>query len=121
MTMPSPGFMGSRCYRKGVSDQYYPTVGDAVRDMASIVREEIMALVGESVSYIQLDAPGYTAYVDNEQRERMRANGDDPDAHFSEMVEADASTIAGLRRDGLTLAIHLCRGNNRSHWLSEGS
>ena len=26
----------------------------------------------------------------------------------------------GLRRPGLTLAIHLCRGNNRSHWYAEG-
>ena len=79
------------------------------------------ALIDEGVPYIQLDAPGYTAYVDDVQRERMRANGTDPDALFSEIVEADNSTIQGLRREGLTIAIHLCRGNNRSHWLSEGS
>ena len=121
VTIPSPGFMGSRCYRKGVSDQCYPTMPDAVRDMAAIVREEIISLIGEGISYVQLDAPGYTAYVDAVQREQMRANGDDPDALFSEIVEADGSTIEGLRRDGLTLAVHLCRGNNRSHWLSEGS
>ena len=121
VTMPSPGFMGSRCYRKGVSDQHYPTMPDAVRDMAAIVREEIIALIDEGVPYIQLDAPGYTAFVDEVQREQMRANGDDPDALFAEIVEADGSCFQGLRRDGLTLAIHLCRGNNRSHWLSEGS
>ena len=51
----------------------------------------------------------------------MRSRGLDPDALFSEIVEADGSCIQGLRREGLTLAIHLCRGNNRSHWLSEGS
>ena len=121
VTMPSPGFMGSRCYRKGVSDQHYATMPDAVRDMAAIVREEIIALIDEGVSYIQLDAPGYTAYVDAVQREQMRANGDDPDALFAEIAEADGSTVQGLRREGLTLGVHLCRGNNRSHWLSEGS
>ena len=121
VTMPSPGFMGSRCYRKGVSDQHYPRVADAVRDMAVIVREEIIALIDEGVPYIQLDAPGYTAFVDDAQREQMRANGDDPDVLFAEIVEADNSCFEGLRRDGLILAVHLCRGNNRSHWLSEGS
>ena len=121
VTIPSPGFMGSRCYQAGVSDQHYPTVADAVRDLAAIVRDEVVSLIDEGVPYIQLDAPGYTAYVDDVQRERMRANGNDPDLLFSEIVEADSSTIQGLRREGLTLAIHLCRGNNRSHWLSEGS
>jgi 5-methyltetrahydropteroyltriglutamate--homocysteine methyltransferase len=121
VTIPSPGFMGSRCYQAGVSDQHYPTVADAVRDLAAIVRDEVVSLIDEGVPYIQLDAPGYTAYVDDVQRERMRANGNDPDLLFSEIVEADNSTIQGLRREGLTIAIHLCRGNNRSHWLSEGS
>ena len=121
VTIPSPGFMGSRCYQAGVSDRHYPTVADAVRDLAAIVRDEVVSLIDEGVPYIQLDAPGYTAYVDDVQRERMRANGNDPDLLFSEIVEADGSTIHGLRREGLTLAIHLCRGNNRSHWLSEGS
>ena len=92
--------MGSRCYQAGVSDQHYPTVADAVRDLAAIVRDEVVSLNDEGVPYIQLDAPGYTAYVDDVQRERMRANGNDPDLLFSEIVEADSSTIQGLRREG---------------------
>ena len=51
----------------------------------------------------------------------MRSRGLDPDVLFSEIVAADGYCVQGLRREGLTLAIHLCRGNNRSHWLSEGS
>ena len=121
VTMPSPGFMGSRCYHKGVSDKHYPTMPDAVRHMAGIVREEIIELINEGVPYIQMDAPGYTAFVDATQREQIRANGDDPDSLFAAMVKADNSCFEGLRRRGLTLAVHLCRGNNRSHWLSEGS
>ena len=121
VTMPAAGFMGSRCYRPGVSDQHYPGVADAVRDLAVIVRSEVVALIDEGVPYVQLDAPGYTAFVDDEQRQQMRDAGMDPDALFNEIVEADNSSVAGLRREGLTLAIHLCRGNNRSHWLSQGS
>jgi 5-methyltetrahydropteroyltriglutamate--homocysteine methyltransferase len=29
--------------------------------------------------------------------------------------------LAGLRRDGLTVGLHMCRGNNRSAWHAEGS
>jgi 5-methyltetrahydropteroyltriglutamate--homocysteine methyltransferase len=29
--------------------------------------------------------------------------------------------VAGLRREGVTLALHICRGNARSRWLAEGS
>lgn len=121
VTIPSPGFMGTRCYVRGVSDQHYGSVAEAVRDLASAVRDEMVVLIDEGVPYIQLDAPGYTAYVDDAQRAQMRTNGDDPDALFSEIAEADNFCFQGLRREGLTLAIHLCRGNNRSLWLSEGS
>ena len=35
-------------------------------------------------------------------------------------LHADNACFAAARRSGLTLAIHLCRGNNRSHWYAEG-
>jgi len=32
----------------------------------------------------------------------------------------DNACLEGARRDGVTFAIHLCRGNNRSQWYAEG-
>jgi 5-methyltetrahydropteroyltriglutamate--homocysteine methyltransferase len=46
--------------------------------------------------------------------------GLDPDAALDEAVRADNACLAGARPPGVTLAIHLCRGNNRSHWYAEG-
>lgn len=46
--------------------------------------------------------------------------GLDPDAALEDAVRADSACLAGARRPGLVLAIHLCRGNNRSHWYAEG-
>ncbi len=37
------------------------------------------------------------------------------------MIAADNATLAGARRDGLTVGLHMCRGNNRSAWHAEGS
>ena len=35
-------------------------------------------------------------------------------------LNADNACFAAARRPDVTLAIHLCRGNNRSHWYAEG-
>jgi 5-methyltetrahydropteroyltriglutamate--homocysteine methyltransferase len=44
----------------------------------------------------------------------------EPDALLDESIRADNACFQAARRPGVTLAIHLCRGNNRSHWYAEG-
>jgi 5-methyltetrahydropteroyltriglutamate--homocysteine methyltransferase len=44
----------------------------------------------------------------------------EPDALLEESIKADNACFSAARRPGVTLAIHLCRGNNRSHWYAEG-
>src|SRR5207245_10127245 len=46
--------------------------------------------------------------------------GVEPDAALDEAIKADNACLAGARQAGTTLAIHLCRGNNRSQWYAEG-
>jgi 5-methyltetrahydropteroyltriglutamate--homocysteine methyltransferase len=87
----------------------------------AIVKSEVRALVDEGVSYVQIDAPRYSYYIDPKWRDWMRAEmRQDPDAALDEAVRADNACLEGARRPGVTLAIHLCRGNNRSHWYAEG-
>src|SRR5262249_32914982 len=66
-------------------------------------------------------APGYTRWVDQAALARMRQSGVDPDVAFAEIVAADNACLVAARREGVTVGIHLCRGNSRSRWLSEGS
>src|SRR6266571_3777429 len=51
----------------------------------------------------------------------MIAEGEDPDAYLDELIAADNAALEGARRDGLTVGMHICRGNNRSAWHAEGS
>jgi 5-methyltetrahydropteroyltriglutamate--homocysteine methyltransferase len=44
----------------------------------------------------------------------------EPDAMLEESLRADNACFEAARRPGVTVAIHLCRGNNRSHWYAEG-
>ena len=85
-----------------------------------LARREIEALVAEGVPYIQIDAPRYTYFVDERWRQRFRDQGADPDAVFDEWIAADNASLAGIDPQGATIAMHLCRGNNRGGWFGEG-
>jgi 5-methyltetrahydropteroyltriglutamate--homocysteine methyltransferase len=121
MTLPSATQFPAIAYKRGVSDRAYESHSALLRDVTAIVRAEVEALVTGGVPYVQLDAPRYSYYVDPKWRQWIRSEmGMEPDAALEEAVAADNACVAGLRRPGLTLAIHLCRGNNRSHWYAEG-
>jgi 5-methyltetrahydropteroyltriglutamate--homocysteine methyltransferase len=90
-------------------------------DLAAIIRDEIQWLISHGVTYIQVDAPFYSHYLDPEHRKAMEISGSDPDRAFDMMARGDNSAWAGLPRDGMTLAVHVCRGNSRSRWYAEGS
>ena len=120
LTVPAPSNFVLASYKAGVTDRFYPTHGDFLCDLADIIRDEIQWLVSEGVTYIQLDAPYYSHYLDPTQRERMRQTGRNPDAEFENGIEGDNSCFRGIPRTNLTLALHVCRGNNRSRWYTEG-
>src|SRR5437764_912149 len=85
------------------------------------MKADLAKLSTEGVNYIQIDAPRYSYYMDPKWREWIRTEMHiDPDVLLDESVRADNACLNAARRPGLTLAIHLCRGNNRSHWYAEG-
>ena len=120
MTIPAPSNFMVVGYKKGVSDTAYPTRTEFAQAIAAIIRDEIQWLIEAGVPYIQLDAPFYSVWVDAESRERMRESGVDPDASLAEAVAADKLCLEGMARPGVTLAMHVCRGNSRGRWIAEG-
>jgi 5-methyltetrahydropteroyltriglutamate--homocysteine methyltransferase len=82
---------------------------------------ELKSLKADGVQYIQIDAPRYSYFIDPKWRDWIRAEmGREPDAVLDEYLRADNACFEAARKPGITLAIHLCRGNNRSHWYAEG-
>ncbi len=120
MTVPSPNQFPAICYQDGVTDQIYPTRSDLLEGLTEIIKDEIQALVADGVAYIQMDEPRYSYYVDPKWRDHLRELGEDPDRAFEEAVAADNACLAGARNPGVTVAIHICRGNNQSKWYAEG-
>jgi len=101
------------------STSVYPTMDDFTADVVKIEREIIRGLTESGCRYVQIDAPGYTAYVDPPSLQAMRARGEEPMENFSRSLKADNEVLSGF--DGVTFGIHLCRGNQRSMWHREGT
>jgi 5-methyltetrahydropteroyltriglutamate--homocysteine methyltransferase len=121
VTLPAPSNFYVVSWQDGITDSAYRSRSDLLADVVAIVRAEVEALVAAGVPYVQLDAPYYGSFIDERERGRLRESGVDPDAALLEVVAADNACVAGLARDGLTLALHVCRGNSRSRWLTEGA
>ena len=120
ITLPAPSNFMVASYKRGVTDRFYPTPADLLRDLGEIVRDEVRWLVEQGVTYIQFDAPFYSHYLDPAQREHMRQAGRDPDREFEAGIAGDNAALQGIRRDRVTMAVHVCRGNSRSRWYTEG-
>ena len=50
----------------------------------------------------------------------MLEAGEDLDQALEDTIAVDNATLRNARRPGVTVALHMCRGNNRSAWRSEG-
>jgi 5-methyltetrahydropteroyltriglutamate--homocysteine methyltransferase len=121
MTLPSPTQFPAIAYEKSISRPAYATHSAFLADVVKIIADEARFLAAEAVDYVQLDAPRYSYYLDPSWRDYLRVQFDaEPDDLLDEAVDADNTCLRAARRDGTTLAIHLCRGNNRSQWYAEG-
>ena len=117
VTLPSPSLFAS-FYDPERAPSVYPTLEDYLGHLAELMREEVDELVRLGASYVQLDAPHYTMFVDPEYRGFYASRGVDAEAWIAFGVELDNHVLGDL--PGVTTAFHLCRGNQQSRWLVEG-
>jgi 5-methyltetrahydropteroyltriglutamate--homocysteine methyltransferase len=121
MTLPSATQFPSIAFKRGITDKIYKDHSALLWDIVEIMKAEMSRLADEGVKYIQLDAPRYSYYLDPKWREWIRTEmNSDLEAVLDDAIRADNACLAAARRPGITLAIHLCRGNSRSHWYAEG-
>lgn len=108
-----------QCYDEANSKESYEDIGAFLQDVIEVERQIVAELVEAGCRYVHMDAPGFTAYVDPGGLERMRRRGLDPAVSMSQTIQAENAVIADFPDS--TFAIHICRGNERSHWHREGT
>ncbi len=121
ITMPGVYQRAAGWYKPGITDRVYPTRAEMLNDLVEMMRREIQALIDEGVSYIQLDSLTYVIQLADPRRRQLLIDaGQDPDKVLDEVIATDNAVIEGVPRDRVTIGLHMCRGNNRSAWASEG-
>jgi 5-methyltetrahydropteroyltriglutamate--homocysteine methyltransferase len=121
ITLPSATQFPAISFKYGITDAVYRDPYALLDAVTSIMVEDIRLLAGSGISYLQIDAPRYSYYLDPKwtawMEKELRV---DPEQMLTASLRADNACFAAARKTGVTLAIHLCRGNNRSHWYAEG-
>lgn len=122
LTLTGPDRISQR-FEYETSQAVYPDMDAFLADVVEIERRMIEEVVAAGCRYIQIDEPGYTAYVDPPLLERMHARGEDPRANMTRSIKADNALIAGFA--DVTFAVHICRGNSGGRggpgWHREGT
>jgi 5-methyltetrahydropteroyltriglutamate--homocysteine methyltransferase len=105
--------------RQGISEEVYPDLDQFFDDLTAAYREEIADLAARGARYVQMDDTNLAYLCDPEVRERTAARGDDPD----ELTRLYCRLINDSfrdRPDDMVAAVHLCRGNFQSAWVTQG-
>lgn len=119
--LPSPTQFPAIAFKRGVTDKVYRDHSALLWDIVEIMKQDVAQLAAEGVKYIQMDAPRYSYYLDPKWRAWIKQEtNQDAEEALDEAIAADNACLDAARRAGATVAIHLCRGNNRSHWYAEG-
>ncbi len=102
-----------------VVDKLQRTQGIATDDfrfLQSVVPAGLYAL---GCRYVQLDDTNLAYLCDPAHRERVKAQGEDPNALPALYAKLISDSVKLCPAD-MAIGIHLCRGNHRSAWAAEG-
>ena len=119
VTIPSPTMLHFRGGRAGISSTHYPELEAFYQDVADAYGAELRSLHAAGARYVQMDDTNLAYLCDDRMREAARARGDDPD-ELPHRYAGFINRVVAQKPDGMTLAIHLCRGNFKSTWAAQG-
>jgi 5-methyltetrahydropteroyltriglutamate--homocysteine methyltransferase len=119
MTIPSPSVLHFRGGRNAIDSAVYPDLKEYFDDLATTWRDAIHAFYAAGCRYLQLDDTVWAYLCSDAQRQEIRQRGDDPDQLAQIYAEVLNKALAG-KPDDLVIGLHVCRGNFRSTWISEG-
>ena len=118
-TMPAPSAFHFFRLGKAVDRQAYPDIAVYFDDLVAVYRAELAELAQAGCRYVQLDEVPIAMLCDPDVRRQTEAQGGDPAALLDTYISL-LQRIAADRPAGMTLGLHLCRGNFRGRWMAAG-
>lgn len=121
VTIPSPTMLHFRGGRAGISREHYPELDPAFYDdVASAYGDELRSLAAAGCTYVQMDDTNLAYLCDEKMREAARQRGDDPN-ELPHRYAWFINKVVAQKPPGMTLAMHLCRGNFKSTHAASGN
>ena len=80
---------------------------------------ELKALHAAGGRYLQIDEVAQTLLCDQHLRDAVRARGDDPEKLIDLYIDL-INRIVHERPPGMTIGVHMCRGNAMGKWIAAG-
>ena len=121
VTIPSPTMLHFRGGRAGISKAAYPELDPVFYDdVADAYGAELQSLADAGCNYVQMDDTNLAYLCDERMREGARQRGDDPNElphRYAEFI----NKVVARKPKGMTLAMHLCRGNFKSTHAAAGN
>lgn len=121
VTIPSPTMLHFRGGRAGISREAYPELDPVFYDdVADAYGQELQSLWDAGCSYVQMDDTNLAYLCDERMREGARQRGDDPNElpyRYAEFI----NKVIARKPAGMTMAMHLCRGNFKSTHAAAGN
>ena len=121
VTIPSPTMLHFRGGRAGISKQAYPELDPTFYDdVAKAYGDELHSLAAAGCTYVQMDDTNLAYLCDEKMREAARQRGDDPNElphRYADFI----NKVVAHKPAGMTLAMHLCRGNFKSTHAAAGN
>jgi len=121
VTIPSPTMLHFRGGRAGISKTAYPELDpEFYDDVAKAYGDELRSLSKAGCNYVQMDDTNLAYLCDEKMREAARLRGDDPN-ELPHRYAAFVNKVVAQKPEGMTLAMHLCRGNFKSTHAAAGN
>jgi 5-methyltetrahydropteroyltriglutamate--homocysteine methyltransferase len=120
VTIPSPTMLHFRGGRAAISKAHYPELDPAFYDdVAKAYGDELRSLSAAGCNYVQMDDTNLAYLCDPKMREAAKARGDDPN-ELPHRYAMFVNKVVAQKPAGMTLAMHLCRGNFKSTFAASG-
>lgn len=120
LTIPSPSMLHYRGGAAAIDPEVYPDYEQFWSDLAQVYAQQIRAMYDRGCRYLQLDDVSLAYLNDPEQRRMIAERGDDAEHQHLRYIRTINEALRSKPGD-MAITTHMCRGNNQSSWVAEGS
>jgi methionine synthase II (cobalamin-independent) len=119
MTIPSPTVLHFRGGRKAISKAVYPDMAGFFEDTGKAYAKAVKAFYDAGCRYLQFDDTVWAYLCSPAEMQKAKERGDDPTG-LQETYTKMINTALAAKPADMVITTHVCRGNFRSTWISEG-